>query len=829
MFARRKHKERLLFSKKDRPRKNRSGKGIRVKNVELENSIFRTRMFIGLFCSVVAAGILFANLYYLQIVSYDDYTVRSNENRIRVLPVVPQRGIIYDRNHVVLAENRPVFHLVLFPSKDLDTRESIEKLNSLLQLDLTEDEIGNLIYLSRTRQRFSGVEISDLLSEEQIATFSVNRHRFPNVQISANLNRFYPFADIMTHALGYVSRINQADVDKLTGEGKIDNYEGSTAIGKLGIERYYEDILHGTTGSREVEVDSHGRVIRTLHFNPPKPGLDITLSIDIRLQYYAQELLGNMKGALLAIEPRTGEILAFYSNPSYDPNLFVRGIRSGEYKHLLEHPGRPLINRVTQGGYSPASTVKPLLAVMGLNEGLITTTSTYFGGPAFMLPGSSHRFRDWRSWGHGWLDVYRAIEVSADTYFYDLAHRAGIDTIHDYLDRYGFGRATGIDIAEESLGLNPSREWKMRRYKDSWHMGDTVPIGIGQGYWTTTLLQLVRAHATLANYGHQITPHLLKQVTDPSQDNQCVMSFNEVLRARDDGTITHLYDAVLTPEEMTLADKARADAEKARVRAAAASSATLAYNGAPSTPSEEEESEEVSLDLNALNAGSAAPLDSSSAQEGQLDPAFLNPGAPDPAFVGEEPLAEDVSAPLPPVSEHDKAATEEEPSVPQEAAAEKAEAELPLRRHPLATGPDSEIFPVRDPAYWDVARAGMYLVVNGPEGTGRRAFYGAKYKAAGKSGTAQLVAIRQGEKYNAASLKAEHRDNALFVAFAPYKHPRILVALILENEGGGSAKAAPIARKMIDKYLVELYPNGYMGESTGVTEKFGLGGTVTVQ
>ena len=517
LFKRRKRHERELFKvrKKRRRRSHQSRGGLMVRNTEQENGVFKTRMFICIVMTVLMAAVLFANLYYLQIVSYEDYSTRSNENRIRVLPVVPQRGIIYDRNHVVLADNRPVYHLVLFPHKDYSTQETIEKLSELLDLRLSERDIKNMVYLARTRNRFNGVEIAEALSDQQISTFAVNRHHYPNVQIAASLKRFYPFANIATHAIGYVSRINQQDVEQLTEEGKIDNYEGSLAIGKLGIEKYYEDLLHGTTGSREVEVDSHGRVIRTLNYHPPKPGRDLTLTLDIRLQYYAQELLGNMRGAIAAIEPSTGELLAFYSNPSYDPNLFVRGIRSSEYSKLLNHPGRPLINRVTQGGYAPASTVKPLLTIMGLNEGLITTTSTYFGGPAFMLPGSTHRFRDWRSWGHGWLDIYRAIELSADTYFYDLAYRAGIDRIHEYLDLFGFGRSTGVDIHEESLGVNPSRDWKMRRFNERWHLGDTVPIGIGQGYWTTTLLQLVKAHCMVANKGQEVTPHLLKFAQDP--------------------------------------------------------------------------------------------------------------------------------------------------------------------------------------------------------------------------------------------------------------------------------------------------------------------------
>ena len=502
-----------------------------------------------------------------------------------------------------------------------------------------------------------------------IASFSVHSYRYPNVQIVANLKRFYPFADIATHTIGYVSRINQKDIEKLTALGKIDNYEGSTEIGKLGIEKYYEDLLHGKTGSSEIEVNSHGQVIRTLNYNAPESGKDLVLTIDIRLQYYAQEILGDMKGAVVAIEPSTGEILAMYSNPSYDPNLFVRGIRNKEYARLLNHPGHPLINRATQGGYAPASTVKPLLCVMGLNENLITPTGSFFGHPYFKLPNSTHKFRDWRSWGHGWLDLYRALEISADTYFYDLAYRAGINKIHEYLDYFGFGKSTGIDLSEESLGINPSREWKKKRFNQNWHLGDTVPIGIGQGYWTSTLMQLVKAHTILANRGEVKTPHLLKMAIDPV-----------------DNTLQN-YVQKEEPSSMTIEDK----------------------------------------------------------------------------------------------------------------------------------------------SYFETCKTGMYLVVNGPEGTGRRAFFGAKYKAAGKSGTAQVVSIKQGEKYDANKLRVEHRDNALFVAYAPFFKPRILVAIILENEGGGSTKAAPIARKMIDKYLLDLYPNGYMGESNPKLVKFGMGGTVVLQ
>ncbi len=667
-----KSQKRKLFDSKIRKRKrSNANAGQEKRDLEKEKRLFQNRVVICIGICLIMIAILFSNLYYLQVLSYRDYQTRSNENRLKIVPVVPPRGIIYDRNHVVLADNRPVYHLVLYPSRDLNTRQEIIGLNKLLSLDLSERELDALERESRTRKKFSGIEIADMLTEKQIATFSVSSYKFPNVQVEASLKRYYPFAEIATHAVGYVSRINQKDVEQLTEQGIIDNYAGSSEIGKLGIEKYYEKELHGKTGSREVEVNSHGQVIRTLKDNPPKPGNDITISLDIRLQYYLQEIMGSIRGAIVAIEPESGEILAMYSNPSYDPNLFVRGIRSRDYQKLLNNPGKPLINRVTQGGYAPASTAKPLMCVMGLNEGLITPTGSFFGAPYFKLPGSTHQFRDWRPWGHGWLDLYRALEISADTYFYDLAYRAGINRIHNYLDMFGFGKRTGIDLNEESTGVNPSREWKRSRFRQNWQLGDTVPIGIGQGYWTTTLMQLAKAHTTLANRGNVKTPHLMKEISDPS-----------------------LKDA----KPQYFADPA--------------------------------------------------------------DPAYLE---------------------------------------------------------------------LHDKKSWDVCRTGMYLVVNGPEGTGRRAFEGAKYKAAGKSGTAQVVAIKQGEKYDAARLKAEHRDNALFVAYAPFLKPRILVAIILENAGGGSRMAAPLARQVIDQYLLELYPGGYMGEKEPQYVKFGIAGTVGVQ
>jgi len=372
------------------------------------------------------------------------------------------------------------------------------------------------------------------------------------------------------------------------------------------------------------------------------------LTIDVNMQKKATELLGEHKGAIVLMDPNNGEIIAFASNPSYDPNMFVRGILNKEYQELLNNPDRPLINRVSQGGYSPASTIKPLMTVMGLNEGLITPKTRFFGGPFYSLPGSSHKFRDWRKWGHGWMDVYRAIEISCDTFFYDLAFKSGIDNINKYMSMFGFGQHSGIDLYEESLANLPSKDWKMMRHKQVWVPGDTVPIGIGQGYWTTTLIQLTRAHAILTQHGNNVVPHLALD-----------------------------YDN-LSKEEFLINNPKKTYQPKPEV---------------------------------AVN--------------------------------------------------------------------------------------------VKSKEYFDVGMKGMYLVVNGPEGTGRRAFAGTKYKAAGKSGTAQVITIKQDQHYNAAAIAKEHRDNALFVAFAPYDSPKALVGIILENAGGGSRFAAPLARAMLDAYLLD--------------------------
>ena len=615
---------------------------ISIKDNNAEAALFRRRAMVAMAGVIVLTLMLLLNLYVVQVVHHDDYQTRSNDNRIKVVPVAPPRGLIFDRNGVLLAENRPVFSLEIIPEQVDDLTQMLDELILLLKLD-PESKADFLKEVQRHR-RFNPVTLADQLTEEQVAAFSLNQYKFPGASIEAYLKRFYPYGETFTHALGYVARINTTDLQKLDEQGKLANYAATRDIGKLGVEKYYEELLHGQAGYQEIEVNNRGRIIRTLKYQPPVAGKDIHLSLDLRLQRKAQELLANRRAGIVLMDPKSGAVLALASSPSYDPNMFVRGIRTKEYAALLDDPSRPLINRVSQGGYAPASTVKPLLAVMGLNEGAITPYSKFFGGPFFQLPGSSHKFRDWKRWGHGWLDVYRAIEVSADTFFYDLAYRTGIDTMHKYMTAFGFGNYSGLDINEETMGVMPSRDWKRLRRKQTWYMGDTISVGIGQGYWTATPIQLARAHSILTQHGHNVIPHLLKSVREG------------------DGH--------------------------------------------------------------------------------------------------QEPFRE----------------------------------------------PTDQALVVKDDNYWKVAMEGMYRVINGNEGTGRKAFANTPYKAAGKSGTAQVVSMKQDQKYDASRLKEEHRDNALFVAFAPYEAPKAVVALILENAGGGSTQAAPVVRQMLDAYLVEPKP-----------------------
>lgn len=607
-----------------------------------EARLFKNRAVVSFVGIVFMMGILVANLYNIQINQYQDYKTRSNDNRIKVVPIAPNRGLIYDRNGRLLAENRPVFNLEITPEQVKDIDGTIARLQEFL--DITPEKIATFEKERRHSRRFNSVPLLTQLTETEVAKFSVQQHKFPGVTVTASLKRYYPYGEVLTHVIGYVSRINDKDIERLERDGQVANYQATRDIGKLGIERYYESTLHGTAGYQEVEVNSRGRIIRTLKYVPPVPGKDIVLNLDIDLQLYVHKLLDGRRGSAVVLDPKDNGILAMVSSPSYDPNAFVHGISGKEYSSLLNDKNRPLVNRTTLGIYPPGSTVKPFIAVSALQEGVITPNTTRNDPGYWKIPNSTTRpFRDWLRWGHGRVDIIKALEESVDTFFYQIAYDLGIDRLSDWMMRFGFGDYTGIDIYEESKANMPTREWKMSRHRTPWYQGDTIPVGIGQGYWTATPMQIAKATSVLVHRGEVWAPHLLRSTINNG-------------------------------EEFT----------------------------------RQKEAEYVS--------------------------------------------------------------------------------------YPPITGVPKK--------YWDMAMEGMYLVNHGKKGTARRAFQNLKYKSAGKSGTAQVFGLAEGQEYNADELAEHLRDHALFTGFAPVDDPQAIVTIVLENAGGGSTNGAPVVRRIFDHIIL---------------------------
>ena len=614
-----------------------------IRNHSAEANLFARRTFITFVGVIVLVLVLFSNLYSLQIASYEKYQTRSNSNRIKLLPVAPNRGLIYDRNGVILADNKPIYSLAVIPEQTENLQESVTNISDLL--DISTDMQEKFFNSVKRKRRFKQIELHPRLSEQQVATFSVNQHKFPGIFVDARLKRYYPFGKLTTHTLGYVARINRKDANQLELDGKSENYAATHDIGKLGIEKFYEDILHGKIGHQEVEINNQGRIIRTLDYTPPTPGKDLTLTLDIELQMIAKRALSGKRGAVVAMDPRTGGVLAMYSNPSYDGNLFVHGISNKNWQKIRNSKDLPLINRSVQG-YPPASTVKPFLALTGLEEEIITPETKIWDPGWYQLKGLPNKYRDWKKWGHGWVDLNRAIEQSCNIYFFDLAFKLGITKISTMMERFGFGDYTGIDIHEESKAIMPSIEWKRARYNKSWYTGETLSVGIGQSYWTVTPLQLTQALTTLVNRGKRKVPHLLKST--------------------------------------------------------------------------------------------------------------MLPGSSDDEASTEEIIYEE-QAPL--VLKQEK--------------------------------------------NWDLILNAMHRTVQQVGATAYTPFKGSKYDAAGKTGSAQVARIKQDEKYDAKAIQENKRDNAMFIAFAPFNAPEIVVAVAIENvsKGGGGTNAGPVARQIMDQYF----------------------------
>ena len=605
---------------------------IRLKDHEKDGRLIRRRAVVGAVVVLLLTSVLLARMYYLQVVQFEHHTTLAENNRIHVQPIPPSRGLIFDRNGVIIADNRPSFSLTLTRERTGNWAQVLDVIVEVLELGPDE----RALFERRVRQGrrpFEPVPVLFELSEEQIARVAINQFRLPGVEVAAQLVRHYPLGEHFAHSVGYVGRINEKELKDLDPVA----YSGTHHIGKTGIERFYEDDLHGQVGYEEVETNARGRVLRVLKRTDPTPGKDIVLSLDVRLQEAAEAALAGRRGAIVAIQPQTGEVLAMVSQPSFDPNPFVTGIGFKAYADLRDSIDRPLYNRVLRGLYPPGSTIKPMVAVAGLDAGVLTAQTRVFDPGFYQLQGHSHKYRNWNRTGDGWVDMDLAIARSNDTYFYALAHKMGIDRLHDYMSRFGLGQRVSLDMFEETAGLMPSREWKRARYRQAWYPGETLILGIGQGYMQTTPLQLAQATALMATRGKWIRPHLAKSIQG------------------------------VTP----------------------------------------------------------------------VDP-----------------------NPLPDIV-------------------------------------------LRDPKFWDNGRHGMEEVMHGARGTARKVGDTAVYRIAGKSGTAQVVAIKQGEKYDRSKVAERHRDHALFVAFAPADNPQIAVSVMVENGESGSGVAAPVVKQVIDAWLLD--------------------------
>lgn len=614
---------------------------IEFKDTQREIHNFRLRLALSLGFVLLLLLILLARFVYLQVIQQSHYQTLAENNRISIVPIAPSRGLILDRNGVVLAHNYSAYTLEITLNKVIDLKATIDELAKIV--DIQPGDRKRFKRLLADNRKFESLPIRNRLTDNEVARFSAQRYRFPGVEIKARLFREYPYHEQISHLVGYIGRINESEIAQLEEDEMAANYRGSDYIGKTGIEQKYEGELHGKTGFQQVEVDAGGREVRVLSRTPPVSGNNLVLTIDAKLQGIAEQAFGNYRGALVAIDPSNGEVLAFVSKPGYDPNLFIDGIDEQSWNELNNSPDVPLNNRALRGQYSPGSTIKPFMALAGLHYNKRAPGHTISDPGYFSLPGSRHQYRDWKKGGHGSVDLFKSIVVSCDTYYYGLATELGIDNIFSFFSEFGFGKKTGIDLEGEVSGLMPSQEWKQKRHKQKWYAGDTVSVGIGQGYNLVTPLQLAYATAILANDGIAYRPHLLKEVQSSRTSEKSTLKTN------------------------------------------------LEFN----------------LKLNA------------------------------------EHLA--------------------------------------------------------------LVKSAMVAVTQ-PGGTAAMAGAGAPYAFAGKTGTAQVIGMKQGEKYIESKIQERYRDHAWFMAFAPSDQPKIALAVLVENGGHGSSTAAPIARKVLDYFILGKVP-----------------------
>ncbi len=628
----------------------------RIKDLWREQRLFEQRAIAAIVLIGLLTTVLVSRLLWLQVKRYDHFTDLAQGNRVRVEPLPAPRGMIYDRAGAVLAENRPAYQLELVREQVKDLEATLEGLIGIGVLDL--DELDFARRAIRSRRPFDSVPIRLRLSEEDMARFALHRHRFPGVDIRTRLARHYPQGETAVHAVGYVGTLSESDLERVDRE----EYAGISTIGKIGVEGTFEDALRGRKGSRQIMVNAQGRSVdretvldESLRTIAAKPGADLYLTLDLEVQRVAEQAVQGQRAAIIALDPRNGEVIALVSRPGFDPNSFARGLTRVEFAALNENLDRPLFNRALRGTYPPGSTIKPVVALAGLEYGLVTPTTTRACPGWYSLPGSSHRFRDWKRRGHGSVELIEAVAQSCDVYFYALAAQLGVERLHEFLGRFGLGGPTGLDVGGEKSGILPSRAWKRSAFKRAaqqvWFPGETVIFGIGQGYLTSTPMQLAQMTAVLAMRGASHRPRLVRALRDP---------------------VTR------------------------------------------------------------------------------------------------------VETPVPP-------------------------APLPTVR-------------LRDQADWEVAVQGMVAVMQG--GTASRAAAGAEYSIAGKTGTAQVFSIAQNARYDESTISERLRDHAWFIAFAPVDAPRIAVVVLVENGRSGSGTAAPIARSVMDAYLLRKFPPA-PGEDVG--------------
>lgn len=480
-----------------------------IKDNLRESRLFNERAAIALFITILLLLAIGGRLVYLQVISHEHFSTLSEGNRINIVAVPPMRGFIFDRNGVLLAQNIPSFSLEIIPEQVADLDSTIEELREFITI--TDDDIRRFRRQQRQNRPFNSISLRLHLNDSELAHFAINRHRFPGVETEARVIRHYPHGTLTAHTVGYVGRISEEELQQIDTR----NYSATRFIGKVGVERFYEGVLHGEVGFKQVEANALGRRLREFEHTRPNHGRNIHLTLDAGLQQVAERALEGRRGAVVAVDPRNGDVLTFVSMPSYDPNLFVTGIDVPTFNSLQNSPDRPLFNRALNGQYPPGSTVKPLIGLAGLENGRVRINSTTFCPGWFSLEGDSHRYRDWKRQGHGPIDLEQAIVESCDVYFYDLALALGIDRIHEYLSMFNLGRQTGIDLVGESPGLLPSRDWKRTHRQQPWYRGETLITGIGQGYMLTTPLQLAHSTAVLAMQGRDYTPRLVRALETP--------------------------------------------------------------------------------------------------------------------------------------------------------------------------------------------------------------------------------------------------------------------------------------------------------------------------